>query len=383
MAALEAADVARVDARLAEAKAALRTLRNEPWERKIKASQLLLRLMNNLAQSPRDIKFRTINEFNRRLSADVFAVAGCLEFLHAVGFQSCSSRLRLFDSDGASLTEDGLGPVTLSIIDRTRQELQDFVYRAERDERIAAEKASESNSTLKLRPFKQKMSDPASQTSQSKASVFTVLVQSVGDLTSVQVTVEATVGCLRSRIATLKRCEAQQIKLVLPSSGKVLRPDHDYEKLLEIGLSDNSYVACRVGQVDEVQTANAFVGQRIGPQAAAGLDTWLYTKECLEYAGRNGLPTERAKMLKRDLHSGALTCKEIRQMLAEEIQEITGEAAPFAEIDARYTPDQKNISAWWALTEKDRAYAKEIARDNAQGLVNAAEEMNKKHRYER
>jgi hypothetical protein len=380
MARLTAAESAAIDAAVANAGVALQALRDVPWERKNKAMLVLLELIVNLERHPDNCKFRCLKEVNKKLSADLFGVPGCLDVLHAVGFQSYRSQLILFDSgDELVLTKHGLGSAALSIIEQTRQKLEEFVkeetmsqQRKERDERIAKAKEEEANFARGFRGAKRKVSDPVPRAPPVKTSGATVMLQSVGSCTPVIVPLEATVGLLRARVAEFKRCEPHQVRLAHASSGELLRYDH--EKLEGCGISDNSEVVYSVGAMDEIQVTNEHAVQRLGPGVAkqfVDLDTWTYTRRYLETAIARGLPADRARTLKRDLHFGALTCKEIRQMISQEMQVITGEATPLADVDDKYARAQQKVSSVLTKLEKDRAYSEEIARDNAKGLRSA------------
>jgi hypothetical protein len=372
-----------------EAIAALKRLRQEPWERKEEAMRLLLKVLVNIEQEPENVKYRSLNEFNPTLSNKLFSVDGCCEFLEAMGFKHARDhKFALAGSD-------------LSTVQEFRKELEQFVQdetfrqrRKERDGKIAAEKAKDAKPTVKgwraarvnttnqtasaEPPSEVATAAPTEDIGNPDKMVMTVWLQSVALRTPLNVSVEATVGTLREGAANLKHCKPHQVRLVLASSNKLLR--WNYQLLANCNVVDNSEVLFSVMESDEVEEASSalkhLTNLKEGP-GGAPFNSWTFTRKCFDVAVSKGLPKERAVALKRELHSGQITLKELRMLLKQEIGELAEAqedeeeeepSDPFEAIEQEFTDGVSRVTSLVDTVGKNREYSQLIARHNAYGL---------------
>jgi hypothetical protein len=367
--------IARDEKAMADARAALEVLRQEPWERKEPAMSLLVRLIGQIVEEPEKDEYRTLNEFNKILSAKLFSVPGCLEFLHAVGFHRSGSRLTL------SREVD----VRLSTAPHLRQ-LKEFMekeklrqWRRERDERIAKERAADEKPTaLRCRARSALQTDETPSAIQRTEPVkaqqhngscacapadINVVLQGLSQTFTVTVSSDEHVGGLRSLAARLLNKCPHQIKLLSVSSGLSLSLDH--EKLSDVGITDNSVVMLGVGGVDEIEEYR----ERLRTRAPKDMDTWAFTRELFEAAIKSGLPADKARGLKSSLHAGALSQKDIRDLIIQEMVDIAGSAAPLMKVTQKFFGYHENAIARVMEAEKAHKYGRQTAKDNAKGII--------------
>jgi hypothetical protein len=365
---------------------ALNRLRQESWERKEEAMRLLLKVLRNIEQEPENDKYRCLNEFNSILSNKLFSVGGCCEFLKAVGFkQARDHKFVLAGSD-------------LSTVQEFRRELEQFVQdetyfqrRKERDEKIAAEKAKDAkpmvqgwrvrvttrNQTVSAEPPSEMAMAVPEKTIDIPNRMVTVWLQSVAQRTPLILSVEATVGTLRQGAANLKHCKPQQVRLVLASSNGVLRSN--YQLLADCSVVDNSEVLISVMESDEVEEARSALKHLTDLETRGHplFDSWTLTRKYFDIAVSKGLPKERAVALKRDLHTGHITLKELRMLLKQEMGELAeaqeGEeeeepSDPFEPIEQEFTRGLSRVTSLIDRMEENRTYSQLVARHNAYGL---------------
>lgn len=373
---------------LSPQQAALQILQEQPWERKEKAMSLLLKIVKNIHENPKNTQYRVLNEFNQTLSTKLFSVPGCLEYLQAIGFQHFGSSLAMLDSNLWRVTEKGLvdnKAAMLSIQSATLQ-LQDYVEkettqqkRKEMKERIAKERASEETARplrcrarTALREEEQARRDDISHS--AATAQLTVHLQNMSNTIDVTVPIDESVGYLRSCAAESVQQYAHQIKLVSLSTGGVLRWDH--EKLRDCGIQNGSTVMFSVEAADEMEAGGLQLVKRFGKIAEPALhnyekNTWEFTRACLEAAAQYGLSQNKLMSFKRSLHSGELSPQQIRDLITQEIQEITGDPTPLEGVRSTYLFHDRAATRL-TKTAKDLEYSMQLSRDNANGIIHAS-----------
>jgi hypothetical protein len=389
----EQSDAAAVASAMRAAAVALEALKEEPWERKEAATHLLLRIVRNIADYPQVDKYRILNEFNPKLSNQLFSVAGCLQFLYAIGFEHTrGAKVALvYARFKGQLSECGLvgNATALSILRQAREKLEQFAkneayqqQRKERDERIAVERAADSKPSLKHKGSILISTSPCNVSNStavitngepipSQKSFITVWLQSLLMSIAVEVPVRENVSFLRRHAAGLKNCQPEQVRLVLVSSGSLLHHAWDHLMLTDCGITDESVVLFNISEADEIQETGTQL-QSLTSLRHSSVDSWILTRSCLEVATRKGLPAETAKAFKRSLHSGQMTLKEIRVALTQELQTLTGEESPLEDVEQYFMPARVRVSSLVSQIQRDREYSQTISQHNAIGLKCAA-----------
>jgi len=202
---------------------------------------------------------------------------------------------------------------------------------------------------------------------------------------------DASVGDLRARAAAWRGCRdgAQEVCLtLLTADGKGEKLCDDHRELRACGAQSGSTVLVAVREADELLSGVRSVrdGLQLSRQAAQHMEkaatdaSWRFTRDLLDEAVKKGwVPQARARELKRSLHAGDLTLKEVRDIVAAESPAPEGDPeCPLKQVRDRYVgeisecqPKFERMGAALADLERNRRYSEMIARDNQEGLRQA------------
>jgi len=357
---------------------ALQTLKGVEWARKEKAMTSLLRLLRNIFENPDNAKFRTLKLENPKLSTDVFSVPGCLELLFAVGFQEDARVLKL----------EARCSVACAF-----HELQTFAdkevmsqQRYERDMRIAKARADGQVSKHSRSIWKKTLKPEEASAHEVENSVpqeIHVNLQSLAGTTNVSVAEDATVGDLRSLVASQRQCTYDQVMLSLLSpDGQGVKLCRDDSSLRACGVTDGCAIAAALRKADEFLEETSFIKGRC-PRAAkysdgAVLDgmakdeSWKFTQEILHRAEKAGVvSTKQLQSLKRQLHIGDLSAKEVRDLVMMEAPQADAEFHDIKERFAAFARKAQTMEKRMKIAEEQIQYSEMIARDNRNGLIDA------------
>jgi len=344
-------------------------LKQVEWDRKEPAMHLLLRILGNVINEPENPKYRTLRRDNPKVAGQVLSIPGGFEILHAAGFRCHTPGLVL-----------GAG-VSVADVAAVRDELQDFAEvealgqkRRERDARIARAKASEAVVTRFARPARV-----------AQPPALSLQLQTMAQVLNARLSTDATVGELRANAAKQLDCLPLQLSLVLVAAdGKATRLLHDDAALEACGATNGCSILVSVGMKDEligdaehIRRACPTAAQAVGLQGLAEAESWRFTQEVLQAARAHCLlPAARLRALKRSLHAGELTLKQVRdQVTAEAAPPADGQPCPLQTVAERYLSGSdcfqqrlQRIGQVLDKAEQNRRYAEMIARDNALGL---------------
>jgi hypothetical protein len=373
----------------------LQILRNQPWEVKEPAMNLLRKLIGNVASDPNNEKFRKLRADNPKLSKCLWSVPGCTDFLLAAGFQwtwmgDPEERFCVLRKS------DRLADAS--------EEIQDFVevetnrqLRHERDERIALAKAEEvcnnKFTRARLSPELQQYAEernnievPNNATPalmEKDPTELTVVLQTLTHVIPMVISRNASVGELRDKTARQRNCYAEQVTLTLVVEGQEgMKLWENHRELGDCGFTDGCSVMVSIREADEIQHHAARLKRLSGSAVTAPLmDTmasdmsFSFTKEVLDAAReRNIISKEQARQFKRSMHSGEVSQKEVRDQV---IAQADGD--PFRDIIEKYVNSESGIcqvvervNQCDTVAERNRRYSEMIAEDNRRGLMMAA-----------
>mmetsp|Transcript_64645 Transcript_64645/g.107107 ORF Transcript_64645/g.107107 Transcript_64645/m.107107 type:complete len:403 (-) Transcript_64645:156-1364(-) len=374
------------------------------WPKMQACVELLLKLLGNIEREPTNGKFRMLNPGNARLSKDLFSVYGCEAFLHSVGFRKQWG----FDFNGHGhrfvLNDDSL-TVSWAV-----EELQVFLeaegdkqQRRERDARIARERAAEAQSRA-WRPSRRgrvlateaaMASAPAIAPGNLDHREITFTVQTLTQATDMKVSKQATLGNLRASLAITRSCRPDQVKLALLSNkgdSTQLIGDHRNVEVCEITdgcvicvsfTNADEFQGC-VSKVDSTRKSKGFAFETLDKLARE--TSWKFTQEILASAMVLGvMDNATAKPLKRKMHTGELSMKEVRDQVIAHAGSSEDGCSPFQRIIDKYLGSTNKfegkvhrICNTCSVVEGNRKYAQMIANENARGLMEASKRMTRK-----
>jgi len=393
---------------------ALREIGTAEWPKIEACVALLLQLLRNIEREPTNAKYRMLNPGNARLSKDLFSVYGCEAFLHSVGFRKQWG----FDFNGHGhrfvLNDDSL-TVSWAV-----EELEVFLEaesdkqrRRERDARIARERAAESQSRA-WRPSRRARvlategaESHEGQAAEANASAIalddsgdvseiTFTVQTLTQVTDMKSSKQATLGDLRASLALKRACGPDQVKLALISNkgdSTQLIGDH---RNLEVCEVTNGCVICvsftnadefqdqMVSKVESARESKGLASETIDKLARE--TSWQFTQEILASAEVLGvMDNATAKPLKRRMHTGELSMKEVRDQVIAHAGSSEDGCSPFQRIIDKYLGSTNKfegkvhrICNTCSVVEGNRKYAQMIANENARGLMEASKRMTRK-----
>mmetsp|Transcript_137836 Transcript_137836/g.243049 ORF Transcript_137836/g.243049 Transcript_137836/m.243049 type:complete len:403 (-) Transcript_137836:149-1357(-) len=374
------------------------------WPKMQACATLLLKLLGNIEREPTNGKFRMLNPGNARLSKDLFSVYGCEAFLHSVGFRKQWG----FDFNGHGhrfvLNDDSL-TVSWAV-----EELQVFLeaegdkqQRRERDARIARERAAEAQSRA-WRPSRRgrvlateaaMASAPAIAPGNLDHREITFTVQTLTQATDMKVSKQATLGNLRASLAITRSCRPDQVKLALLSNkgdSTQLIGDHRNVEVCEITdgcvicvsfTNADEFQGC-VSKVDSTRKSKGFAFETLDKLARE--TSWKFTQEILASAMVLGvMDNATAKPLKRKMHTGELSMKEVRDQIIADAGVSEDGCSPFQHIIDKYLSSadefegkHHRIFKTCSVVEDNWRYAQMIANENARGLMEASKRMTRK-----
>mmetsp|Transcript_5141 Transcript_5141/g.9807 ORF Transcript_5141/g.9807 Transcript_5141/m.9807 type:complete len:404 (-) Transcript_5141:139-1350(-) len=375
------------------------------WPKMQACVKLLLKLLGNIEREPTNGKYRMLNPGNARLSKDLFSVYGSADFLHSVGFYKRGG----FDENGDGyrfVLDDGLS-VSWAV-----EELQVFLeaegdkqQRRERDARIARERAAEAQSRA-WRPSRRgrvlateaaMASAPAIAPGNLDHREITFTVQTLTQATDMKVSKQATLGNLRASLAITRSCRPDQVKLALLSNkgdSTQLIGDHRNVEVCEItdgcvicvsftNADADEFQGC-VSKVDSTRKSKGFAFETLDKLARE--TSWKFTQEILASAMVLGvMDNATAKPLKRKMHTGELSMKEVRDQVIAHAGSSEDGCSPFQRIIDKYLGSTNKfegkvhrICNTCSAVEGNRKYAQMIANENARGLMEASKRMTRK-----
>jgi len=374
------------------------------WPKMQACVKLLLKLLGNIEREPTNGKYRMLNPGNARLSKDLFSVYGSADFLHSVGFYKRGG----FDENGDGyrfVLDDGLS-VSWAV-----EELQVFLeaegdkqQRRERDARIARERAAEAQSRA-WRPSRRgrvlateaaMASAPAIAPGNLDHREITFTVQTLTQATDMKVSKQATLGNLRASLAITRSCRPDQVKLALLSNkgdSTQLIGDHRNVEVCEItdgcvicvsftNADADEFQGC-VSKVDSTRKSKGFAFETLDKLARE--TSWKFTQEILASAMVLGvMDNATAKPLKRKMHTGELSMKEVRDQIIADAGVSEDGCSPFQHIIDKYLGSagefegkHHRIFNTCSVVEDNWRYAQMIANENARGLMEASKRMSK------
>jgi len=372
------------------------------WPKMQACATLLLKLLGNIEREPTNGKFRMLNPGNARLSKELFSVYGSADFLHSVGFYKRGG----FDENGDGyrfVLDDGLS-VSWAV-----EELQVFLeaegdkqQRRERDARIARERAAEAQSRA-WRPSRRgrvlateaaMASAPAIAPGNLDHREITFTVQTLTQATDMKVSKQATLGNLRASLAITRSCRPDQVKLALLSNkgdSTQLIGDHRNVEVCEITdgcvicvsfTNADEFQGC-VSKVDSTRKSKGFAFETLDKLARE--TSWKFTQEILASAMVLGvMDNATAKPLKRKMHTGELSMKEVRDQIIADAGVSEDGCSPFQHIIDKYLSSadefegkHHRIFKTCSVVEDNWRYAQMIANENARGLMEASKRMSK------
>lgn len=132
---------------MADTVGALANVRKADWETQETCFVTLLKILQNIKNSPTEAKFRRLKLSNAALKSKVFDVLGAQDFLIAAGFVEAGEFLELADGEEAN----AVIIEALAVLQKQADDANMDQLRKERDERIAKQKEEDAKDKHRLK----------------------------------------------------------------------------------------------------------------------------------------------------------------------------------------------------------------------------------------